>query len=182
MSLGQTIPFGLRDVRLTPYTTPACTALGVGVDLPASRTLSFTESEDFEELRGDDKVVASHGSGPKVAWSLESGGISLEAWKVLNGGTITESGSTPNQVKRYRKLITDQRPYFQIEGQSISDNGGDTHIVLHRCKATGDLTGEFGDGEFFLTQADGEGYGSNVSANQDTLFDVVQNETITSIA
>ena len=47
MALGTAYPFGLRDVKLTPFTDETTEALGTAVDLPASRTLSFTEAEDF---------------------------------------------------------------------------------------------------------------------------------------
>ena len=137
------LPYGLRDVKITPYAT--ATTLGTGVDLPNARTFSFTEAEDFEELRGDDKVVTVVGKGPGVEWELEAGGISFEAVKTMYGGTITETGTTPNQKKTWAKKATDVRPFFKVEGQAISDSGGDVHCVLDRCRATGDLEGEFGD-------------------------------------
>lgn len=176
------LPYGLRDVKLTPYTTAAATTLGTpSVDLPNSRTLSFAESEDFETLRGDDGVVTVRGKGPGVDWDLEAGGLPLEAVKVMYGGTITETGTTPAQVKKYRKLGTDVRPFFKAEGQSISDSGGDVHCVLHRCRATKDLKGEFGDGSFFLTGASGLALPSLVTADLGALYDFVQNETAVAI-
>lgn len=172
------LPFGLRDVKLTPYTDNTATVLsGASVDLPNARTLSFAEAEAFEELRGDDRLVASHGSGPQVEWSLEGGGVSFEAVKTMYGGTITETGVTPNQVKTLRKLVTDVRPYFRIEGQVISDSGGDLHAVIYRAKATDNLSGEFADGSFFLTGASGVGMSSLVPATLDRVWDFVQNET-----
>ncbi len=176
------LPFGLRDVKLTPYTTDAATTLGTSVDLPNSRTFSFAETEEFEELRGDDKVVATHGSGPSVEWELEGGGVSFEAVKVMYGGTVSETGVTPNQIKKYVKLVTDSRPYFKVEGQSISDSGGDFHIVLYKCKATDNLTGELGDGQFFLTGASGVAMASTLTSHVDKVWEFVQNETVTPIA
>lgn len=175
------LPYGLRDVKLTPYTTPAATTLGTAVDLPNARTLSFTEAEEFNELRGDDRLVASHGSGPNVEWELEGGGISFEAVRVMYGGTIEETGVTPNQVKKYYKKVTDERPYFKIEGQIISDSGGDLHAVIYRAKATDQLTGTFGDGEFFLTGASGTGFPSLMAGSLDRVWEFVQNETATAI-
>lgn len=167
------LPYGLRDVQLR-----AISAAGVvsttSVDLPVSRTLSFSETEDFEELRGDDKVEASHGSGPTVEWDLESGGISFEAYALLAGGTVTASGTTPALKKTYNKKVTNQRPYVQIEGQAISDNGGDMHGLIYRAKADGSLEGEMGDGAFWLTSASGKGYGNAT----DDVYDFIQNETI----
>lgn len=175
MALGNTLPFGLRDVKLKSIN--AAGALGSAVDLPVARTLSFSDTEDFEELRGDDQVVASHGNGVVQEWELEAGGISLEAYAIMAGGSVTTTGVTPNQKKTYSKSITDSRPYFFAEGQAISDNGGDMHGVLYYCKADGDLEGEFADGQFFLTAASGKGY-ANAAGK---VYDFVQNETVTAI-
>ena len=180
MPLGNTIPFGLRDVKLTPLGADGATP-GTSVDLPVSRTLSFSDTEDFQELRGDDTVVATHGNGTTVEWSLEAGGISLEAYAVMAGGTITSSGTTPAQKKVYSKSVTSARPYFKIEGQAISDNGGDFHGVIYRAKADGALEGEMGDGAFWLTAASGKGYGSLEATPLGKIYDFVQNETAVAI-
>lgn len=174
------LPYGLRDVKLTPLGADGATP-GTPVDLPASQTLSFSETEDFEELRGDDTVQASHGSGPIVEWELESGGISLEAYAVMAGGTVVTTGVAPNTSKRYTKLIGDARPYFKIEGQAINDNGGDFHGIIYRAKADGSLEGELGDGSFWISSASGRGYGSLESATLDRVYDFVHNETQTAI-
>lgn len=176
------LPFGLRDIKLTPYTDATATVLaGASVDLPYARTLTFAEVEEFEDLRGDDSLVASHGSGPNVEWELEGGGVSLEAVAVMYGGAVSTTGVTPNQIKTLRKLRTDVRPYFRIEGQSISDSGGDLHIVIYRAKATDNLTGELADGQFFLTGASGKGFYNLVSGQTDRVWDFVQNETAVAI-
>lgn len=187
MALGTALPFGLRDVKLIAYPSLAATAFGSTlVDLPNAQTFSFTETEEYVELRGDDKLVTSHGQGAQLDCDLESGGISIEAYKTINGGTIIESGVTPNQVKRYRKKVTDQRPFFTVIGQSISDSGGDLHAVVYRCRATGDIAGEFADGAFFIPSSAITGFpclvSGNVDGNEilDTLYDFVQHETITS--
>lgn len=188
MSLGTALPFGLRDVKLIPYPSLAATAFGTApVDLPNAQTFSFTETEEYVELRGDDKLVTSHGQGAQLDCDLESGGISIEAYAAINGGTIIESGVTPNQVKRYRKKVTDQRPFLTVVGQSISDSGGDLHGVVYRARATGDIAGEFADGAFFIPTSAFTGFPCLVSGmvdgNEilDTLYDFVQHETITSI-
>lgn len=184
MTMPVSLPFGLRDVKITPYTDATATTLAATkIDLPNGRTLSFTETEEFEELRGDDTLVATHGNGPIVNWELEAGGYSAEAVQAMYGGTITETGSAPNRIKRLRKKITDQRPYFKAEGQMISDSGGDLHAVIWRCKATDDFNGEFADGQFFLTGASGQGLGCLIpGADIDVVWDFVQNETATAIA
>lgn len=175
MPLGTSLPFGLRDVKLIPLTLGVA---GTPVDLPNSRTFSFEESEDFEELRGDDKVVATRGTGASVSWELESGGISLEALVVLNGGTVTVSGTALTEKKIYTKKATDQRPEFICEGQALSESGGDFHVRLPRCKANSSISGEMADGSFWLTSASGVA----MSIADDTLYIFTQNAAATPIA
>lgn len=185
MALGNSIPYGLRDVKLIKYPTLAATTFGSTlVDLPVARTFSFNDTEEYEELRGDDTLVTSHGQGTVVEWELESGGISFEAYAILTGGTIIESGISPNQVKRYRKRTTDQRPFFLVMGLAISDSGGDFQTILWRCRTTDDVEGELSDGEFFIPGASGTGFGCLVSGLVggleilDSAYDFVQRETI----
>jgi hypothetical protein len=175
------LPFGLRDVKIFPIEADG--TLGTGIDLPAARTFSFTDAEDFEELQGDDTTVASHGAGPVVEWELEGGGISFAAWQALSGGTTETTGVAPSETNTYTKLTTDSRPYFQVEGQAISDSGGDFHGVVYRCKADGSLEGSMENGSFLLTSASGKGYGDTVGDTPtNKLYEFVHNETVTPIS
>ncbi|MCA1800471.1 MAG: hypothetical protein LC687_04970 [Actinobacteria bacterium] len=171
------LPFGLRDVKIQPLLADG-TPDGAKIDLPASRVFSFKETEDYEELEGDDTTVASHGKGPVVEWELEGGGISLAVWKALSGGTTTAGGITPNATNTYSKKNTDARPYFDVEGQAISDSGGDFHTEVYRCKADGDLEANMENGSFMLTSASGKGYGNLTTGD---LYDFVHNESVTPI-
>jgi hypothetical protein len=175
------LPYGLRDVKIASLGTDGATK-GTLVDLPNARTFSFSEGEEFQELRGDDKVVASRGSGPTVEWELESGGISLEALVVINGGSLEVTGTAPAEVRTYSKRTTDSRPYFFVEGQAISDSGGDFHVVLHRVKSTDNVEGELSDGEFWLTSAGGTAFGSLDAGSEDLIYEFVENSTVTAIA
>jgi len=180
------LPFGLREVKVIPYTDAAATTLGSPVKLPNSRTLSFAETEEFEDLRGDDSLVASHGAGANVEWELEGGGVSFEAVAVMYGGVVATTGVTPNQVKTYSKYVSttyaqSQRPYFKTMGRAISDSGGDVWCVIYRCKATDNLEMELSDGAFLLTNASGLGYKSNEATSLNKAYDWVQNETETAL-
>lgn len=168
------LPFGLREVWIYPLDNNFARIPGEEIKLPASRTFSFTETEDFEDLDGDDRKIASHGAGPVAEWELEGGGISLEIWRALSGGTITESGVTPNVIRRFTKKTSDSRPYFDVEGRAISDNGGDFVGKVYRCKADGDLEAEMANGSFLLTSASGKGYGDPIT---EQLYDFEQRET-----
>ena len=174
------LPFGLRDVRLFPVNSDG--SLGTGVDLPVSRIFTFTDTEAFQTLEGDDQTKASHGSGPTVDWELEAGGISFAAYQIMAGGATVRTGVTPNLKDTFTKLVTDSRPYFQVEGQAISDSGGDVHTVVYRCKADGDLAGSFENGNFSLVKAKGKGYGDTVGTSPtNRLYQFIQNETAVGI-
>jgi hypothetical protein len=174
------MPFGLRDVKVTPLGADGSTP-GSSVDLPSAQTFSFAEAADNEVLRGDDVQKASHETNLHVEWSLEAGGISLEAYVIMAGGTVTSTGVTPNVVKTYTKLATQTRPYFKVEGQAINDNGGDMHGLVYKCKATDNFEGEMADGSFWITKAGGTGFPSTEATKTDRLYDFIGNETAVAI-
>ncbi len=169
------LPFGLRDVKV--YAIDVNGNVGSAVDLPASQTFSFKEAEAFEILKGDDLSLASHGGGPTVTWALDSGGISLDAYAVIMGGSVVTSGTTPNQIKTYTKGALDQRPYFQVEGRAISDSGGDFHCIVFRCKADAGFDGAFTNSKFWVSKASGTGFGNVTPGGDLRLYQFVQNET-----
>lgn len=178
MPLGNTLPFGLRDVKLFALDSAGARVVP-GQDLPVSRVFSFKEVVESETLEGDDQVQGSHEYNPMVEWELEGGGISYEAYQIMAGGTVGETGISPAAVKTYVKKKNDARPYFEVEGQAISDSGGDMHAIVYRCKADGDLEGGFENGSFMLTKAGGKGYGK--TGDDGNLYEFVQNETATAI-
>ena len=172
------LPYGLRDVKVC--TLDATGTKGTLVDLPNAQTFEFEETTTTQELRGDDKVAAKRTTVDAATWTLENGGISFEAAVVMFGGTIANSGTTPAQKKVYSRLDTDAYPDFFVEGQSMSESGGDFHTVLYRCKAE-NQSGSHADGEFYVNHAEGSGIGSLASATLGKVWDRVQNETAATI-
>lgn len=173
------LPYGIRDAKLTPYSDAQGTVLaGTSIDLPNMQTLSFSESEEFQELRGDDRLVTTRGQGAQVDWSLEAGGIAIRAWAIMAGGVVIESGLTPNRKIILRKKGTDARPYFRIDGRIVSDSGGDIQVRIYRCRCNDTIEGDFANGEFFVTNASGVGL-PLLDETNDLLYDIVRNETAT---
>lgn len=173
------LPYGIRDAKLTPYSDAQGTVLSnASIDLPNMQTLSFSESEEFQELRGDDRLVTTRGQGAQVDWSLEAGGISIRAWAIMAGGSVIETGLTPNRKIVLRKKGTDARPYFRIDGRIVSDSGGDIQVRIYRCRCNDTIEGDFANGEFFVTNASGVGL-PLLDETNDLLYDIVRNETPT---
>jgi len=180
--INDALPYGLRDVKITPYADDGGTVLGaVSYDLPNAQTFSFSETEEFQELRGDDRLVAIHGNGAQVDWSLEAGGISLTIWSILSGGELISSGLTPNRVDIMRKRGTDVRPYFRVDGQVISDSGGDIVARVYRARCNDSIGGDFADGSFHITSASGQGL-PLLDEKNDLLYDIIRHETKSTLA
>lgn len=174
-------PFGMRECVVTPFTDDTVETEGTPIPLPAGRTVSWTEAEEFDTLRGNDTNITTRGLGPSVSWELEGGGYNSDVVAAIFGGTVVVTGISPDEVTTLQKKSTDQRPWFKLEGRAISDNSGDVHVVLYRCKATGDFEGEFSDGNWFLTNASGEAFPSKSAGATDALYDIVYNETAAAI-
>jgi hypothetical protein len=175
------LPYGLRDVGLKALDNNKSNP-GVLVDLPYGRTFSFSETEEFQELRGDDVVITTRGSGPNPEFEIESGGIKLDAFKMIAGGTVVASGTTPNQKNTFTKLSTDGRPFFKIEGQAISDSGGDFHAIGYAGRATGDIEGELADGAFWLSGTSGRFLPTNEAGHTNKMYEFIQNESVVAIS
>ena len=165
-----TKPFGLRQITLVPLPS------GSAVVLPAALTLSFSESLISGELRGDDAVQAIAAITDKIEWSLEAGGMSLEAIKVMTGRTIAASGTTPNQKNTMAIAAGDTMPYFKIYGKIVNDDGSDIHCLLHKCKLTTGLEGEFKEGEFYVQKCEGVAI-----TNGTKIAELVHNESATTV-
>lgn len=159
-------PYGLREVKVVRSTTV--------VTLPAAQKLSFSERIKSDELRGDDKLVALVGFSEAVEWELEAGGISLEALAVMTGRAATAAGTTPNRTVTMTGTGGQTFPYFKIYGKSMGDIGtDDLHVKLFKCKLT-EISGEFGEGGFFVTSCSGIAIDDGTANG---IYQFIQNET-----
>ena len=159
-------PFGLRTVVVASEDGSSFATL------PAAQTFSFTERIRGEEFAGDDSVLALAAFSDAVEWSLEHGGISLDAYALMTGRSVVETGSTPGRVSTLTGSAAESFPYFRVYGKSIADGDDDVHCVLYRCKLF-NLQGQLGQDAFWVNQASGVGISDGVNG----IFDFVQNET-----
>jgi hypothetical protein len=176
------LPYGCNDVKLTEYIDASGQVLGpTSVDLPYIQTLNFAEAEEFQELRGDDKLITTRGRGASVNWDLESGGMATEVWAVLTGGDVIERGLPPYREVEVQKRGTQTRPWFRIDGKIISDSGGDVLVRIYRCRANDNIQANFADGEFTTTSVSGVGYPLLDDTN-DLLYSIFRRETSSAIS
>lgn len=176
MTYGE-LPFGCRDCKVTPWTAGA---LGTSVDVPRIRTVEMNVTRDSTDLEGDDVKIATHTFGRGLSGSIEAGGVNFACRVVLEGGTITTTGTTPNRITTYKVLGDQAEGYFKIEAQMYGDDGGDTHFIAWKAKATNGPNFTANQGEFALTNCDLEAiYDDSVTPSR--LYHIVQNETITAV-
>lgn len=158
-------PFGLNQVKLVKGATV--------VTLTATQVLTFGPRMMGGELKGSDKIVSVASMAEAMEWSLEEGGIPLDALALMTGWTATLSGTTPSQVNTLKMNAGTAFPYFKIYGKSLGEGSDDAHVKIWKAKVTGNIEGQFQYGEFFVTKLTGVAVQDAVNG----LADVVLNET-----
>lgn len=160
-------PFSINDIKVTNM------AGSTQVDLPYEQKMSFKERLVSGELRGSGKTVAVAAEVDAIEFELESGGIPLEAYALMTGRTVTESGTTPSRTNTLTGSGAERLPYFKIYGKSLGDGDDDVHIKLFKCKLTEGIEGELADGEFWVQKCSGV----CIDDGSNGIWDIVQNET-----
>lgn len=163
-------PFGLNAIRLVRN--------AVVVNLRAAQVLTFTPRLIGGELKGNDQIVSVGASIEALEWSLEEGGISLDALALMTGFTATTSGSTPNQVNTLKMLTGTAFPYFKIYGKMLGEGSDDVHVKIYKAKVTGNIEGQFQYGEFYVSKLSGIAVYDSTALS---LLDIVLNETAASL-
>ncbi|MCG3208626.1 MAG: hypothetical protein FOGNACKC_02237 [Anaerolineae bacterium] len=158
--------YGLRDIKLTNL------AGSSQVDLPAAQTITWKETIVSDSLRGDDKIVSTVAFVEGGEFSLEAGGISLEAYAMLTGETVVSAGTTPNRTITVTRNGATSFPWLKIYGRALGDNGDGIHVKLRKAKLTS-LEGNLTNQEFYITKAGG----MFIADASDELYDIVKLET-----
>jgi len=110
------------------------------VVVPGSKTLELGGTVQAETLRGDFALLDVDAFLKDASATFTFAKANLDLWPILIGGTVTDSGTSPNQIAQYSLTSPAGVPprfnAFKIEGQSVSADpiNGDVHIRLNKCK------------------------------------------------
>lgn len=159
-------PFGLNQIKFV-----SLDGLDVVPLTDQSRTLEFEEVVVSGDFPGDDGIQAVVTQPVSIKGKIEAGGISLEAYALITGHTLTIAGTTPNRTGTL-EADSSRFPYFKIYGKSLGDGIDDVHIKILKAKLTSGLKGTFKYGEFMASEI--EFVGVKVSGKA---WDSVVNET-----
>ena len=142
------MPFGMNQIKVGLGTPGSETTVRT---LPAGMTLKFKERAVSGRGRGGDALVALAGAPNGVEWEMEALGISLEAYTLMTGGTVTLTPeSAPGEADATNVLPsnTGRNPYFNIYGKALGVGIDDVHYVIINAKVTEGMDAPLADGEF----------------------------------
>jgi hypothetical protein len=118
------VMYTLSGIIIARYNIVANT-FGTPVVVDDGQMAVFEPEADTDKMRG----YGQHTRGLTVPIgskvTLKAGGIDYSAYEVMSGATITDSGSTPNQVRTVDTLAGGAGlPYFGVIGVGETDDGG----------------------------------------------------------
>lgn len=161
MALNHTVKLiELSDIKIAQLLTDdgSATTYGSTKDMPGAMKIQVSPKADTKQLRGDSMLIDVYTKIIEVELDVECSLFNLDALPILMGGTVSDSGTTPNQITKFSLTSANATPgYFKIEGQwtYVNIGVGDAHIVLYKCKITdapsfeiSDASGNFGTLKF----------------------------------
>ena len=175
----------LSDIKIAKMLTDDGTATTYGalVDMPGAMKITLSPKADSKQLRGDSVLVDVYTKITEVEIDVECSMFNLDVLPILIGGTVTDTGTTPNQVTKFSLGAANTTPpFFKIEGQwtYVNIGTGDAHVVLYKCKVTDAPSFEINDasGNFGTLKFKGLALPTTFNGNW---YDLILNETATAI-
>lgn len=176
---GIVTPLGLADVKIAQMLTDpigGTATYGSAYDIPGAQSISFKPDFLDKELRGDNKVLDQYSKVQSISGSAKHAKISLALMAIFMGGTISDSGSSPNEKRTLTVLGSDKPSYFSLEGQVDYRGGeavgGDFHVRFAKVKIT-NFSCEFQSEDYAVVSFDWKA----IPRSDDVLYVWEENET-----
>lgn len=143
-------PLSLKLVSVAALTSGSYgTATEVGNETKMTIKPNLISSK-LAGRQGRTAAVATFAQDADVV--ITAGGLPWDALAVMLPITVTESGTTPNQIKKTKLGAGSNFPYFGAVGVTFDDDGGDTHFAFPKLKVTEMPEWELdGEGNAFLS-------------------------------
>lgn len=136
--------FAVEDAQIAKLLTdPAggTETYGPLIDVPGIKQVTLSGTVESKELRGDNALLDVNSVLKSLTLGITNAKISLDVEAVLIGGTVADSGLTPNQKVTHDLSGTDSPNYFKFIAKSPANGsdfvGGDVHITLWKCIVSG---------------------------------------------
>lgn len=177
--------FAVQDAKIAKLTSDpsgGSPVFATSIDVPGIKSVEVSFEINNVELRGDNTRLDSDSVLGGISVSFEHAKVSLDVLAAMIGGTVTDSGTTPNQVATLSRLSTDAFNYFKLEAKTptngVDFSGGDAHLIIWKLKLT-DYSIGFAEEDYYTFE--GEASGSTLLSNN-KIFDIVLNETQAAVA
>lgn len=154
---------------------------GSWVDLPDITSVTLEGDTDVKERHGDGVVRSRRQVLTGLTLTIENTVLAPDVLALLEGGTVVDSGTTPNQKWTYTYDKNSKPKYVQFEAQCTETSyaGGDVHLVVYKASLNNKVPFGFSDDEF---QTFSYELGAVARNADDKYFDIVANETAVAVA
>ena len=178
----QTIVLGIDDAKIFELTADTAGSLtyGSAVDVPGIQNVQLSPAFTEKGLKGDEKIMDYYIKLDLIHWAFHSAKVSLDVLAILEGGSISSTGTTPNEVHTYSVSDSSTPKYFKLEAKANYSAGevGDFHLKLYKCKANS-VDVQYSTQDYAIVSASGIAI---PTINNSKIKDYVINETATAIS
>ena len=117
--------FAVQHAQVAPVLTDnagAAVTHGTWVDVPGIKKLELTGTMTKKTLRGDNRLITQRVLLDELTCTFDHAKLSLDVLVVMLGGTVTQSGTTPDQLATWSLLKTAVPLQFGLTGISASSD------------------------------------------------------------
>ena len=115
----------------------AAVTMTTGYPLTGAKALALTDTMKSVDLRGDNTFLDTDTVLQGLEVEVDLAKISLDVMALMLGGTIVDSGVTPNRQSLWSLLTQPVFSYFRLEARcfSVDQPAGDLHLIFNKAKA-----------------------------------------------
>ena len=129
------LPYGMTDLVIEELDASFDPVADTGVTLLYGQTFEVTPQEDQTDEEGYGVVIGTVYSATKGDVSLQAAGTDLDALALVTGGTVVETGTTPNVIQTLNIGVEGQaRPYCRVTGRALGNSGGDAWLRVNAVR------------------------------------------------
>src|SRR5436305_7485969 len=102
--------YATKHARVTPMTADPASGTatyGTSIRVPGVKTVVLTGAVSNKELHGDHQLLDVDSFLQSLSVKFSHAKENMDMRAAIVGGTVTDSGTTPNQIARWRLLGTD---------------------------------------------------------------------------
>lgn len=153
------------------------------IDVPGVKAVGVGGEVNSVELRGDGKRLDYATTITGRSLTFEFAKSALDVFSVLAGGTVSDTGTTPNQVAKLKLGANDVPNYFKFVAQTtgVDIPGGDGHLVVYKAIITSLPELGMAEEDYKTYSVEAAAIGT-IASDGDDLIDVLMHETAAAIA